>query len=110
MACRCNDIAAAEHDREVLCDMLDRICDTENRYNEIRNRYGDIINTMGMAIFLLEDEYNSAKQRIENTVAVQEDEIRNYKNYINDKISSLEAKISRMRREDEWFHAHDDDD
>ena len=53
MACRCDDIAAAEHDREVLRDMLDRICDTENRYNEIRNRYGDIINTMGMAIFLL---------------------------------------------------------
>jgi len=31
MACRCNDIAAAEHDREVMRDMLDRIRDTENR-------------------------------------------------------------------------------
>ena len=101
MACRCNDIAAAEHDREVLCDMLDRICDTENRYNEIRNRYGDIINTMGMAIFLLEDE---------NTATVQEDDIRKYKSYINNSLSNLENKISRMEREDEWFHAHDDDD
>lgn len=110
MACRCDDIAAAEHDREVLRDMLDRICDTENRYNEIRNRYGDIINTMGMAIFLLEDEYNSAKQRIENTVAVQEDDIRKYKSHVNNSLSNLENKISRMEREDEWFHAHDDDD
>ena len=31
MACRCGDIPNAEHDREVLLDMLDRICDTENR-------------------------------------------------------------------------------
>ena len=110
MACRCDDIAAAEHDREVLRDMFDRICDTENRYNEIRNRYGDIINTMCMAIFLLEDEHNSAKQRIENTVSVQEDDIRKYKSHVNNSLSNLENKISRMEREDEWFHAHDDDD
>ena len=56
MACRCGDIPNAEHDREVLLDMLDRICDMESYYNKIRNMYGDIINTMGMSIFLLEEE------------------------------------------------------
>ena len=96
MACRCDDIAAAEHDREVLRDMLDRICDTENRYNEIRNRYGDIINTMGMAIFLLEDEYNSAKQRIENTIAVQEDDIRKYKGHVTVSYTHLTLPTSDL--------------
>lgn len=110
MACRCDDIAAAEHDREVLCDMLDRICDMESYYNEIRNMYGDIINTMGMAIFLLEEEYDSAKQRIEKTVTMQEDNIREYKNYINNNISDLDDEISSMEREDERYHEDEDDD
>ena len=47
---------------------------------------------------------------MESRTIKQEDEIRNYKNYINDKISSLEAKISRMRREDERDHEDEDDD
>lgn len=110
MACRCGDIPNAEHDREVLLDMLDRICDMESYYNEIRNMYGDIINTMGMAIFLLEEEYDSAKQRIEKTVTMQEDNIREYKNYINNNISDLEDKISDMEREDERYHEDEDDD
>ena len=50
------------------------------------------------------------KTRVENRIIKQEDEIRNYKNYINEKISSLEAKISRMRREDERYHEDEDDD
>ena len=47
---------------------------------------------------------------MESRTIKQENEIRNYKNYINDKISSLEAKISRMRREDERYHEDEDDD
>ena len=47
---------------------------------------------------------------MESRTIKQEDEIRNYKNYINDKISSLEAKISRMRRESERYHEDEDDD
>ena len=47
---------------------------------------------------------------MESRTIKQEDEIRNYKNYINEKISSLEAKISRMRREDERYHEDEDDD
>ena len=33
-----------------------------------------------------------------------------YKGHVNNSLSNLENKISRMEREDEWFHAHDDDD
>ena len=47
---------------------------------------------------------------MESRTIKQEDEIRNYKNYINDKISSLEAKISRMRREHQRYHEDEDDD
>ena len=47
---------------------------------------------------------------MESRTIKQEDEIRNYKNYINEKISSIEAKISRMRREDERYHEDEDDD
>ena len=47
---------------------------------------------------------------MESRTIKQEDEIRNYKNYINEKISSIEAKISRIRREDERYHEDEDDD
>ena len=47
---------------------------------------------------------------MESRTIKQEDEIRNYKNYINEKISSIEAKISRMRREDERYHEDEDND
>ena len=47
---------------------------------------------------------------MESRTIKQEDEIRSYKNYINEKISSIEAKISRMRREDERYHEDEDDD
>ena len=110
MSCRCEDIRCAEREREVLEDILDRICDSEIYYNELKNSCIDIISTMGLSIYLQNNELEMMKTRVESRTIKQEDEIRNYKNYINDKISSLEAKISRMRREDEWFHAHDDDD
>ena len=110
MSCRCNDIRCAERERKVLEDILDRICDSEIYYNELRNSCIEIISTMVLSIYLQNNEFEMMKTRVENRIIKQEDEIRNYKNYINEKISSIEAKISRMRREDDWFHAHDDDD
>ena len=110
MSCRCNDIRCAERERKVLEDILDRICDSEIYYNELRNSCIEIISTMVLSIYLQNNEFEMMKTRVENRIIKQEDEIRNYKNYINDKISSLEAKISRMRREVAWFHANDDDD
>lgn len=65
---------------------------------------------MGLSIYLQNNEFEMMKTRVESRIIKQEDEIRNYKNYINDKISSLEAKISRMRREDERYHEDKDDD
>ena len=41
---------------------------------------------------------------------MQEDDIRKYKGHVNNSLSNLENKISRMEMEDEWFHAQDDDD
>ncbi|MDU6631196.1 MAG: hypothetical protein E6496_12550, partial [Lachnoanaerobaculum sp.] len=108
MSCRCEDIRCAEREREVLEDIFDRICDSEIYYNELKNSCIEIISTMVLSIYLQNNEFEMMKTRVENRIIKQEYEIRNYKNYINDKISSLEAKISRMRREDEWFHAHDD--
>lgn len=109
MSCRCEDIRCAEREREVLEDIFDRICDSEIYYNELKNSCIEIISTMVLSIYLQNNEFEMMKTRVENRIIKQEYEIRNYKNYINDKISSLEAKISRMRREDEWFNAHDDD-
>ena len=103
MACRCDDIAAAEHDREVMRDMLDRICDTENRYNEIRNRYGDIINTMGMAIFLLEDEYNSAKQRIYQILKIRYREWKEKMNGFMHMMMTKEVKYEEITNSLEIF-------
>lgn len=98
MSCRCEDIRCAEREREVLEDIFDRICDSEIYYNELKNSCIDIISTMVLSIYLQNNEFEMMKTRVENRIIKQEDEIRNYKNYINDKISSLEAKISRMRR------------
>ena len=110
MSCRCEDIRCAEREREVLEDIFDRICDSEIYYNELKNSCIDIISTMGLSIYLQNNEFEMMKTRVESGIIKQEDEIRNYKNYINDKISSLEAKISRMRREDERYHEDEDDD
>lgn len=98
MSCRCEDIRCAEREREVLEDIFDRICDSEIYYNELKNSCIDIISTMVLSIYLQNNEFEMMKTRVENRIIKQEDKIRNYKNYINDKISSLEAKISRMRR------------
>jgi hypothetical protein len=97
MSCRCEDIRCAEREREVLEDIFDRICDSEIYYNELKNSCIEIISTMVLSIYLQNNEFEMMKTRVENRIIKQEYEIRNYKNYINDKISSLEAKISRMR-------------
>lgn len=110
MSCRCEDIRCAEREREVLEDILDRICDSGIYYNKLKNSCIEIISTMGLSIYLQNNESEAMKTRVENNVIKQEDDIRNYKNYINDKISSLEEKISRMRREDERYHEDKDDD
>ena len=98
MSCRCEDIRCAEREREVLEDILDRICDSEIYYNELKNSCIEIISTMVLSIYLQNNEFEMMKTRVENRIIKQEDEIRNYKNYINDKISSLEAKIGPMSR------------
>ena len=110
MSCRCGDIRCAEREREVLEDILDRICDIESYYNELKNSCVEIVSTMSLSIYLQYNEFKTMKTSVENRIIKQEDEIRNYKNYINDKLSSLEEKISRMRREDERYHEDEDDD